>query len=208
MRVNRPVEGVRAVEHQTLDLLSGGPPECGPAAVAAVPAKITSVASGNSERTAQTALRSGLNTAASRSPRARQASVAAATRITIERPKCAITNPGASFCSTVSPPSAAWATTPSGSASASHARVAAERPALPGEGGDSHRDDADQPRDDAVGELDQRMGLQLGIDVAVAARPVRAAEARAREAHRRAAQHDQRQRDQRDQRDPARTGEG
>ena len=39
-----------------------------------------------------------------------------------ERLKCAITNPGARWLRTVNPPSTAWATTPSGSSTASQAR--------------------------------------------------------------------------------------
>ncbi len=57
--------------------------------------------------------------------------------------------------------------------------------------------DRDRDRDHAVGELDQRVRSQRRVDVAVALRPGRAAEARAGQAHRGAGQHDQRQRAQR-----------
>ena len=98
------------------------PPECGPAAVAAVPAKIVSAPSGQQPRTDQTSVRSVGARPRPGLVRARQASANAAIRITIERRKCDITNPGASFSRTVKPPSTAWATTPSGSSSARIAR--------------------------------------------------------------------------------------
>ena len=98
------------------------PPACGPAAVAAVPAKMATAPSGRSARTAHTDVES---VAAGRWPgawRARQASATAATRISIDRQKCAMTKPGARRSRTVKPPSTAWATTPSGRSSPNSAR--------------------------------------------------------------------------------------
>ncbi len=98
------------------------PPEWGPAAVAAVPAKIVSAPSGISPRTDHTPTRSFDVGRDPGSYVARHASANAATRISSERLKCAITNPGARWFRTVKPPSTACATTPSGSSSARIAR--------------------------------------------------------------------------------------
>jgi len=53
--------------------------------------------------------------------------------------------------------------------------VAAKRSATPHDQRAHDGHDADQARDDPIRKLDQRVGLQRRVDVAVAARPVRAA---------------------------------
>ena len=98
------------------------PPECGPAAVAAVPAKIVSAPSGSRARTDHTPSRSFESGRDPGSNVACQASATAAIRMIRDRLKWAITNPGARCSSTVKPPSTAWASTPRGSSTARIAR--------------------------------------------------------------------------------------
>ena len=72
--------------------------------------------------------------------------------------KWAITNPGARFSRTVKPPSTACATTPSGSVSASNARSRRNGLRVKARTVTAITDDhADEPGDRAVAELDQRV---------------------------------------------------
>jgi len=80
-------------------------------------------------------------------------------------------------------------------------QVAPERPAPRRQERREHGHDADEAGDDAVRELNQRMGLERRVHVAIAPRPVRAAETGAAQANRRAAQDDQRQGNERRERD-------
>ena len=73
-------------------------------------------------------------------------------------------------------------------------QVAAIGAAHEREAGGRDHDDAHEPGDHPVAELDHRVELQRRDRAAVALGPVRAAEARAGEAHGRARQHDHRQR--------------
>ena len=177
------------------------PPECGPAAVAAVPAKIATAASASSPRTAQTRLRSTRRLAAvQRRPRAPGERRGADQDHHRERE--------------VGHHEARGELVDDGQAAehglGEHAerqrereqrQVAAERPAPEREHGHERHGDADDRADDAVAELDQRVGLQRRVGVPVAARPVRAAEPRPGEAHRGAGQHDRRQRAERRERE-------
>ena len=76
------------------------------------------------------------------------------------------------------------------------ARLAQERPR---EGG--HGDEADDAADEAVAVLDHRVGLQRRHDGAEALGPVRAAQATAGQTHARAREHDDAERDQGDRRE-------
>ena len=93
--MHRRGERVRSLEVQAMDDLPVNPPECGPAAVAAVPAKIVSAPNGRSARTDQTATRSSERGRDPGSNVLRHARATAATRMSSESPKWAITNPGA-----------------------------------------------------------------------------------------------------------------
>ena len=76
--------------------------------------------------------------------------------------------------------------------------VAPERTAREREHGDDTAHHADQPRQRPVAELDQRVGGQRRVDLAVAFRPGRAAEARSRQPDRRSGEDDQRKSAERD----------
>src|SRR3954464_15548724 len=111
-----------------------------------------------------------------------------------------MTKPGASPYTTVSPPSTACATTPSGSSTPRIARSRRngrrEKPQSPA--GD--RRERDEAGERAVAELDQRVAVRLGDEpaVRVAVRPARAPQPRAGDPHRRAGEDNQRQRAERE----------
>ena len=108
-----------------------------------------------------------------------------------------MTKPGARWLRTVKPPSTACPSDAERQQHADQREVAPERAAAereqPGRGGD----EADEAGQHPVAELDHGVRLERRRDLAVALRPVRAAEAGAREAHGGAGEDDQRQEDER-----------
>ena len=159
------------------------PPECGPAAVAAVPAKIDERREREQRRAPPrpSCDRPARLRAVGARARARQASAAAATRISIERPKCAITKPGASLSLDREAAEHRLRDDAERQRQREQREVAAERPPPPREDRDGHGDARRRSR--TTTRLENSISACVcsgGIDVAVAARPVRAAEARAR----------------------------